>query len=368
MESLALLLTQTPPRERAGSRTSNRITFQHDWTLCKILELHDQDAKYAVLCDYLEDVVVLDDEDEPTKAYPIQIKTGSSRLSHGALLKTKAGKQGEKPSIIGKLYVGCSNYSTCVPELRLVTTAAYNLKLSVPPASTERTQFGFSDLHPNIADQIRRHLIDKNLIPQLATPVPDLIFEVSPLSIKDHQTHAKGILTTFLERKFPGKPIPSAAAYQAISAEIARLSSYEDHLATFSDILKQKSFGRSKFNDILTQIPIGSNPSEIWIQVANRLGTDHCSYATEQKIRNAWREYEANRMDLTNRILQVTRVEIRENMIKESNSGNHLKLLDAVQLAIQSYQQKNFYSEEYLQAIAILEYYEYQLSPSYSQS
>jgi hypothetical protein len=68
-------LATRPPRERGGSIGSNRYDFQKDWTICKILELHKQQQSYLILCDYHEDVVVLDDEVNPTAAEFFQVKT-----------------------------------------------------------------------------------------------------------------------------------------------------------------------------------------------------------------------------------------------------------------------------------------------------
>ncbi len=104
--TLADALTSHPPRESSGARTSNRYDFQKNWALCKLLELYSDTSDFLMLLDYHEDVVVLDDESSPEKAYFYQIKTKKSGAWTIATLTRKPkGKDGfALPSIFDKLY------------------------------------------------------------------------------------------------------------------------------------------------------------------------------------------------------------------------------------------------------------------------
>ena len=77
-------LVSNLPRETSGSRASSRFDFQKNWVLCHLLELHLEKRDYLVLCDYHDDVVVLERPSNPDQAEFIQIKTKKTgrRVNH----------------------------------------------------------------------------------------------------------------------------------------------------------------------------------------------------------------------------------------------------------------------------------------------
>lgn len=60
----------------SGSRTKNRLTVQISYAMQLIMEYYSMD--YAILMDYIEDVVIIENPEEPTGIHLYQIKTKST--------------------------------------------------------------------------------------------------------------------------------------------------------------------------------------------------------------------------------------------------------------------------------------------------
>ncbi|MES2658160.1 MAG: DUF4297 domain-containing protein [Verrucomicrobiota bacterium] len=364
---LSILLAQTPPRERAGKRTSNRITFQHDWTLCKVMELHDKPDPYAVLCDYHEDVVILNDEASPTEAYPIQVKTGKNSPWTASALLSKTGKA-QKNSPLGKLYLGCTDFSATVPELRFVATAVFDIQLSAEPASTERKQFSLEDLNPKIAEKIATKLQAELGLKEAHPLLPNVVFEFCPLSVQDHSIHALGKVTKFLESHYPNHGISHSAAYRALSGEIMRLTSYEYPLTNFEDILFHSGISRTRFQALLDLIPSAKDPHQIWLEAKQDLTASVLAFPEIMAIRREWLQYEADRTDFSNQILQDTRKQAKALMLVEVTKPECVNIVHAITNTMAKLKTSLLVPKEYLIALSLIEYYEHQLSPSAPQS
>src|ERR1035438_1791658 len=97
------------PSELGGSTATNRFEYQVDWTLCHMLHLQRRGGNFLLICDYHDDVVVLDGPEEANKAHFYQIKTSKSpHWTTTKLLKRERGEDGKDVSILfsplGKLY------------------------------------------------------------------------------------------------------------------------------------------------------------------------------------------------------------------------------------------------------------------------
>jgi Cap4 dsDNA endonuclease len=105
--SFAELLVSTPPRERSGSRSSNRFSFQQSWGLGLLLSLHERPDDYCVLFDIHEYVIVLNSSTAPSEADLYQVKTRAigGWTVHNLTDRDRNRETGaEKPSHLGNLY------------------------------------------------------------------------------------------------------------------------------------------------------------------------------------------------------------------------------------------------------------------------
>ena len=125
------LIISTSLRENSGARSSSRFDFQKNWVVCLILNFHLNAQKFLILCDYHEDVVIFDDNIDPSAATFCQIKTkGSGHWTLGSLLSRRKGKDGALlNSIIGKLYANYLSFENHTESLNFVSNAGYKFTL-----------------------------------------------------------------------------------------------------------------------------------------------------------------------------------------------------------------------------------------------
>ena len=68
------LLTITQ-REEGGRTAYDRFDYQTAWGVSKLLDLQDSSKNYALAFEFHDDIISLDDADEPAKAVFYQVKT-----------------------------------------------------------------------------------------------------------------------------------------------------------------------------------------------------------------------------------------------------------------------------------------------------
>ena len=73
--SLENIITSST-KEIAGSRTKNRLTIQISYAIQLIMEFYSTD--FVVMMDYIEDVAVISNPDDPSSIHMYQIKTKSA--------------------------------------------------------------------------------------------------------------------------------------------------------------------------------------------------------------------------------------------------------------------------------------------------
>lgn len=95
----------------SGSRTKNRLTVQISYAMQLIMEYYSMD--YVILMDYIEDVVIIENPEEPTGIHLYQVKTKSTDKQY--LLTTVI-----KDEWFQKLYKNAQKFIGNVEEASLV--------------------------------------------------------------------------------------------------------------------------------------------------------------------------------------------------------------------------------------------------------
>jgi hypothetical protein len=247
-------LAAVRPDNTAGSRASNRFAFQRDWTLCRLLDLHQRGAQYVIVCDYHDDVLVIDASSELRQVHFYQVKTDrSKRWKLKKLLDRPKQKTGHGPSILGKLYGHRITFDSLVISTTLVTNLPLDVTLRAPPGADARDGFCVTDLFP--ADI---SLISKAIVAELSlasAPVLDasLAFETASMTIVGHDTYAKGRLAEFLADRDPEGAHPVVALYRTVADEIQRRTNDESECLLGADLLRVKGVARDDFENIVVK-------------------------------------------------------------------------------------------------------------------
>ncbi len=98
-------IAATPPAEFGGPNASTGHSYQRSWTVCRIIDLHKADIDYLVVCDYHDDVLVLEGGLTGERVDFYQIKTTNMKPWTLTRLTTQGtGRSGNRlPSVLGKL-------------------------------------------------------------------------------------------------------------------------------------------------------------------------------------------------------------------------------------------------------------------------
>ncbi|CAE6753449.1 DUF4297 domain-containing protein [Nitrospira defluvii] len=358
--SLKHILSSRPPRETSGSSAANRFDFQKDWVVCEILELHRSKEDYSILCDYHEDVVILDKETDPQFAEFCQIKTSTGKNWNTKQLISRPSK-GTGTSILGRLY---SNYLMApgnTSGLHFISNAQFDVELKNGKGSLSCTSIGCGELSEAELTKINTALgTEKGVTCEFPAP-PPLFLKVTPLSVQDHSAHTKGKVAEFLEELFPGRQGAVTAVYRVLFDEVKKKTDSEGSFTDWQALKKKKSIARSTIAEMLEKSSAGANPVHLWAEACQALVAESLSPLAIRAIGREWQTYIVQRMDPTNEVLLRLRQKIVCTVKRLTHEKPHMKLKTLISKVIAqigpSYLEAP-YNADYIKAMTILEAYE----------
>lgn len=180
------------PRDKGGSIASNRLDYQKDWSLCKLLEVHESGRAYVFIFEHDDDLMIAEDSDEPQLIDFFQVKTkDSGNWKLAELLRRHKSKTRASASYLGRLYANKIKYSTASKSLNFVSNAKFDLKKTSKGGGLKQIEICLSDCQANDKDAINSALkIEHNLASD--ADVGDIYLHVASLSLHDSQSHALG--------------------------------------------------------------------------------------------------------------------------------------------------------------------------------
>lgn len=336
---LAGALMSLPQGEIGGIVASDRFDYQKDWTLCKLLELHDSGADYVIICEFHEDVSIVDHPSDPTQVTFYQIKTDESKKwTVARLVRQSKGKKGFLPSILGKLCGKKLSADSCTVLYRFASNARYSIK-SEDGSSLESSEvFTLAQIHK---DDLKK-LVDALSGELQAVPSPELLgsvqFEVG-LALGSHSDITIGKLATFVEKYAPGCSIRVSAFYRAIFDEIRRRTSSPRPTSSFSDVCQSKGISRAAFNKMLSEAVQSVPGDRTWSLVMQELLAQGTPLAVRAGLDRGFRQYfirQLNPEDLALKGLRQQAIASSVSILTASSAANLLQLAEAVYVQLGS--------------------------------
>lgn len=293
------LFDTVSPRERAGAVSSDRMQYQKDWAICKLLKLHLDGLDYLVAFDIHDDVLIFEPENDPTTICFYQIKTtDKDAWTLAQLVRRSHGKKGRLPSILGNLYHNQKLFQVFTKRLTLVSNSPFKIGLSADGKKAEvlpDAETPFSKLptakKTEIASAIRlEHALD-------AEPVLDnlLWFEKADLPLTGHDTFTRGRLSEFFSQVNPTAKYNIPLIYGVLIDEIRRRNDYSKKGISFSEMCKEKAIGKTQFAEIIKIVAVDESPEEAWVEISSRLTAEGMEFSSQQSIRRAWHRVETKR-------------------------------------------------------------------------
>lgn len=189
--SLEVLIAQSH-KEIAGSRTKNRLTVQISYAIQLIMEFYS--TEFLVMMDYIEDISVICNPQNPSAIHLYQVKTKSS------------DKQYQLSTIISdewyqKLYKNARKYDSFVESASVVcnTDIVKSGKEIFPNAKTSLED---NTIQKNI-QKIRAAIANDQNIAEVDVDLSKFYFLRSLLSTKGHKQEVEHQFEDFLLQKDP---------------------------------------------------------------------------------------------------------------------------------------------------------------------
>lgn len=333
------LLAELDEREDAGSISSDRFDYQKNWALLRLLSLHRQGMGYVLLCEFHEDVAILDDPENPTSVDFYQVKTDAKNLwTVKKLTKQKTSKKGDLlPSILGKLCGRAQHLGDSQATYQIVTNSGFSTKTGKSTTVVDiPSNYLASDFLSESDWQELTAALKIELGIDLAPALEgSLTFAVAELPLKMHAQAAGGEVARFLEDYAAGSLINPAAFYRALFDELRRITvARKPQGADLSAICSCKGIDRKKFDQMLTAAVRSAPNSYPFHKIDHELLLDGVALGRRVALREASRSYYVRSLRPNDAALRADRrilVAAAEKLLAETPT---LKLLELAEAAV----------------------------------
>lgn len=290
--SLIDLIITKEPRDRGGSRASNRLDLQKSWALCQLIELHRNGKDYLLVLELHDDVLVLDSSSDPKfiDFYQIKSKEDGKHWTLAALTTPRKGAKGPLSSHLGRLYSNLVTFKDHTRTLNFVSNQAFQLSVSGSASSTTQEACLSAltrDLQRKIAKALRKeHKLDKD--PECSA-ITYLRF--TPLSRDGHADQALANLTKYLDELHPDEKHATVPLFRTLVGEIVRRSNVEVPRS-----LSEKSISRPEFEEMLKKARPSSQLNEFLKDSIDFLIGEGMGWDGVRGLRSAIQTYEVESM------------------------------------------------------------------------
>ena len=368
-------LVKERPRDVGGPTAENRLEYQLNWGLKKLLMLQESAEPYTIIFDLHDDILVLDSDTNPTCIDFYQVKTTSNgHWTPSKLLTINEKKKTEMPkkevqldlfkdnpdskpkhSKIGNLM----RHSLIYDEARdyyFVTNAGLSDDL-IPEDQDDKEEILFKDLNPEIKRKFYERL-KKELKEVDEKALERLHFIKGQMAVHDYEETVIGIVSKFSKNHLKLANMPPEPIYECLIAEIRKRNKNEIKPGSVEELLKTKAFTKKDFEEFLTGVKNLKNFEERKTRIQqvllqfnpNEAIKRRCIMRELENVRVATLTYDNNDLYLLHNSLTKTMDKISGKDINEWQWCN--LIYDKL---IEEYPNFMNHSEDYLKCLILYE-------------
>lgn len=358
------LISKTP-RENAGPRAFNRFTFQNDWALCHLLNLHEGDEDYLLVFDYHDDVLELDAVIDPTSVKFYQVKSAKKgNWTAAQLLTQKKGKDGPKLSYLGKLYHHATLFDEQVDGLFFVSNIPLKVSLGAGKDSKSRSDLPFTEIIDPDASKIASGIQNEHGL-SAQPSLNKFCFKVTPLSVDDHKTHSLGHVARFLTTFLGTQSVPADVFFKTLAEEIQRRAEWEYQTSDWQTFCRKKGISREEMNGFLSAVVDQATAKNVGDRYVPKLESEGWNFGATTKIRKSLRSVEVELMNHTDTMLHMAKEAIATecDILQSSEGFEDVQLSDVISQLMSNPSEpvkdlSKRKSSEYLQSLILVCIYE----------
>ncbi len=250
------------PREVAGSRTQNLFDYQVSFAALLILNLLENKNRFLAFLDYLDDIVIMDELDNPTQITFYQVKTSNKSMTLTTMISEKYLEyMNDNVSFfteenVKSIFVSNEEFLFGVKNARGNKLVSHKEENSLIDFTTFINQ---SEDNEKIIDQIRSSLGEVDL--------SKFYLYRTSLPIRGHDVFIKGQLVEYLQKINSKLDVPAInSIYLQFIKKLSDLSAtvFNHSIIEKDLLLSNKAFDNDSFSKILSRatefmIPIDHN-------------------------------------------------------------------------------------------------------------
>ncbi len=364
-------LITTPKREDAGSRTSNRYSFQHSWAMQKLLELVATENDFVLVMEFFDDVIILDSSTNPQIIDFYQIKTNTKKKERFVSTKkivTQLKEDGM--SIAQKLIDNLSRFPHETRSIHLVSNKAYKINLVDKSCdSTTKITISLDEFCKKEIDIIKGNICSNCYCHNCLFPGgciekcrKIIYFDIADLDVFNYDDTVFGRFIKFLtdHNCGNGSISNSRSVYHTLMSEIVRINNNERKASSFEELLISKSITKAKFDSYLKEFEKSFLMENDWNDIGNALRSSQENYGSIEinAIKKQWSKYRADSLGSDLPILDTIKNDIRE-IIAICSFTSYREYIEHVHYQIRNkdYYKKNLYNKNYYTAVILGELY-----------
>lgn len=321
-------LTHVPEREKGGQTALDRFDYQTAWGVSRLLDLHEKGENYAVAFEFHDDIVALDDADEPSSAIFYQVKTKESGNWSFAKITHRASSKGiKKNSFAGKMFDNCVRFGATVERLVFVSNQP------LPEVIVAHGEERFSSAEKDKLEKFVKNISEEVDGYDDSVHTVLFFFVFSDLNLTNYQNTVIGRIAEFLEAEL-GTDIPPKTFALALNDFCRKRSKALADLENFEALKASKFVTRTNMIKWLTQARDHHSHRPDWRSAADDLTVP---FKEKVGIQGAWREYETLVRSRTN-AATVAFVQELHDVVHAGvdEAGDKMHLLDIVFLKAKS--------------------------------
>ena len=297
-------LVTTPQREKAGSLAQDRFDFQAHWGITHLLDLHEQGIDYNIAFEFHDDIFVIVYVSGAPKVRFFQVKTKNAGFwTIDELTRREKGKNGTKPSVIGKMLTNKIKFPDETDHLGFVSNVPAIFISKPYPCKISETQ---------ASDYVMFVTALKNEFPRVACDADgDLFhFHKTDFSLEKYETFLKGRVLEFVQNTCGMLASGHDGFRLALLDHCRDRSKNMDDITSFEQLLTAKFIRRSDMDGWIEGLKLANQRKPPWSD-AQPLIMPFLSPARLRIIRQQWEKYETDRLKVTDVGLHELRSTIR---------------------------------------------------------
>ncbi|WP_169804497.1 dsDNA nuclease domain-containing protein [Sphingomonas pituitosa] len=281
--SLIKDLLTVPEREDGGRTAYDRFDYQTAWGLARLLELHSKGENYAVAFEFHDDIVALDDANNPTSATFYQVKTkDKGNWTLAELSRRDKAKDGFKPSFAGRMFDNVGRFGTAVTKLSLVS----NQPLSI--ATETHGEASFSKVNSTKLESFLKALKAEAATFDPLSHISLFYFVYSDLTLTSFDSTIHGKISEFLQDEV-GPEVPPRPFALLLNDHCRKRARRLTDLGDFKDLKASKFITRDQMLTWLVDLKSDHIRRPEWSNVSSELSLP---FDQRHRIRKAWQDYE----------------------------------------------------------------------------